>query len=87
MTTPHVPELAAAARDVLSVLDAAGVPACLIGGLVVPRWGQPRVTTDVDLSVLAPYGDEGRVLDCLLAHFKGRRPDTREFAALHPPCR
>jgi hypothetical protein len=80
MTGRPIPELASAAREVLSVLDEAGVPACLIGGLVVQRWGQPRATTDIDFTVLAPYGDEGRVLDVLLKHFAPRRPDARAFA-------
>jgi hypothetical protein len=75
-----VPELATAARDVLSLLEAVGVPACVIGGLVVSRWGQPRQTTDVDLSVLAPYGEESRAIDSLLGRFKPRRTDAREFA-------
>lgn len=80
MTTPHVPDLAATAQEVMAVLDAASVPACLIGGLVVPRWGQPRATTDVDLSAVAPYGDEAPVLDLLLSRFEGRQSNARDFA-------
>ena len=67
----------------LTALDAAQIPACLIGGLVVARWGQPRATTDVDYSVLAPYGDEQHILDTLLARFRPRRPDARTFALDH----
>ena len=77
---PSVTPLASAAAAVLSMLDAANVPACLIGGLVVPRWGQPRATTDADFTVLAPYGEEAPVVDLLLAGFRGRRPDARAFA-------
>lgn len=75
-----IPPLAAAVRDLLAVLGANGIPACLIGGLVIPRWGQPRATTDADVSALAPYGDEERVLDVLLARFQPRRQDARAFA-------
>ena len=75
-----VPALASAARDVLATLEAADVPACLIGGLVITRWGQPRATTDADFSVLAPYGEEDRVVDLLLAHYRPRRSDARSFA-------
>lgn len=82
MTSRPLPDLAAAAQEVLAVLDAVSVPACLIGGLVVQRWGQPRATADVDFSVLAPYGDEAPVLDALLERFTGRRPDARAFASL-----
>ena len=80
MTDYPPSHLVAAAQDVLAVLDAAHIPACLIGGLVISRWGQPRATTDADFSVLAPYGEETRVLDILLAQFERRRPDAREFA-------
>lgn len=78
-----VPALAAAARDVMALLDAAGRPACLIGGLVVLRWGQPRATTDADFSVLTPIGEESAVIDLLLTRFASRRPDARTFALNH----
>jgi hypothetical protein len=77
------PHLVSTAQTVLAVLDAAGIPSCLIGGMVVSRWGQPRATTDTDFSVLAPYGDEAGVLDTLLAKFHPRRPDARAFAMDH----
>ena len=69
-----------AAAEVLECLRAASIPACVIGGLAVLRWGEPRATRDVDLSVLAPYGEERRALDALLARFSPRRPDARDFA-------
>jgi hypothetical protein len=77
------PPLVSAARAVLAALDAASIPACLIGGMVVSRWGQPRATTDSDLSALTPYGDEARVVDTLLAQFHPRRVDARAFAIDH----
>ncbi len=77
------PDLPAAAKEALGVLDRAGLRACLIGGLVVPRWGEPRATTDVDLSVLAPYGEETAVIETFLRHFAPRRPDARDFALQH----
>jgi hypothetical protein len=73
-------ELLAAAVEALAVAEQAGHRACLIGGMVVPRWGEPRATTDVDLSILAPYGEEDRVLDALLARLIPRIPDARQFA-------
>ena len=80
MTDRPPPHLVTAAQAVMSALESARFPACLIGGMVVSRWGQPRATTDSDFSVLAPYGDEARVLDVLLARFQPRRPDARAFA-------
>lgn len=72
--------LVRAAAEVLSYLDEARVPACLVGALAVHRWGEPRATRDVDFSVLAPYGDEGPVLDLLLARFAPRQANARNFA-------
>lgn len=72
--------LIAAAHAVLAALKNASIPACLIGGMAVSRWGQPRTTTDSDVSALAPYGEEARMLDVLLAHFEPRRQDARVFA-------
>jgi len=80
VTDSPPPRLVRAAHVVLSVLASAEIPACLIGGMAVSRWGQPRATTDSDLSALAPYGDEQRVLDALLPRFAARRPDARTFA-------
>ena len=66
--------------DVQRVLTAGDIPSCVIGGLAVQRWGEPRATQDVDLSVLAPVGDERRPLDLLLGSFAARRPDALAFA-------
>ena len=65
------------------MLNDAGVQACVIGALAVHRWGEPRATSDADLSALAPYGDEARILDLLLRRFAPRRPDARDFALAH----
>src|SRR5260370_1774709 len=74
------PHLSSAAAAVLGALDAFGIRACLIGGMVISRWGQPRATSDVDVSVLAPYGDEDRIIDILVARFQPRIADARQFA-------
>jgi hypothetical protein len=31
---------------------------CFIGGIVVPRWGEPRTTADADLTLLTGFGGE-----------------------------
>jgi len=42
-------------------------PFCIIGGVAVQRWGEPRGTQDVDLTILTGFGVlkafAGRVLD------------------------
>jgi hypothetical protein len=68
------------AAELQGILDARQWRNCLIGGLVLQRWGEPRLTKDVDLTVLAGFAGEAEVVDALLAQFAGRRPDAREFA-------
>jgi hypothetical protein len=80
MNPPGVPVLAAAAQEIFQALRVAEVPACLIGGLAVHRWAEPRATADVDLTVLAPYGEEAKVLDALLGRFEARHEGARAFA-------
>ncbi|MDE3066841.1 MAG: hypothetical protein KGJ60_04735 [Verrucomicrobiota bacterium] len=34
---------------------------CIIGGLAVQRWGEPRLTTYVDLTLLTGFGGRGEI--------------------------
>lgn len=52
---------------------------CFIGGLAVLRWGEPRLTRDVDLTILAPPGTDADVIDGLLGRFEPRLEDARSF--------
>ena len=56
---------------------------CFIGGVALQHWGEPRVTRDLDLTLYTGFGGEVPVVDELLAHYPGRRPDAREFALRH----
>jgi hypothetical protein len=56
---------------------------CLIGGMAVQRWGEPRITRDLDLSLLTGFGSEDQFIEPLLAHFSARIPDAAEFARSH----
>ena len=69
-----------AALEVQRVLASRGERFCIIGGLAVQRWGKPRATRDVDVTVLCPFGDEAAVADRLLSLFTPRIADAREFA-------
>ena len=51
-----------------------------IGGIVVPRWGEPRTTADADLTLLTGFGGEESFVDAILATFRPRRGDARELA-------
>jgi hypothetical protein len=75
--------LFAAANEVQSVLEAAGWRYCFIGGLAVQRWGEPRLTRDVDLTLLTGFGHEAPFIDLLVERFDSRIPDAAEFAVRH----
>lgn len=47
------------------------------------RWGEPRNTLDLDLTVVAGFGEESSTIDPLLEEFSGRLEDTRDFALAH----
>jgi hypothetical protein len=56
---------------------------CCIGGVAVERWGEPRFTRDVDITLLVALGDEAMYVDQLLAHFAARIEEARTFALDH----
>jgi hypothetical protein len=53
---------------------------CFIGGIAVQRWGMPRFTQDVDLTLLTGLGNEAAFIDALLQHFPARLTAARQFA-------
>ena len=53
---------------------------CFIGGLALLRWGEPRETVDVDLTLLTGFADEDRYLAVLMAHFAPRIDNATQFA-------
>ena len=57
--------------------DERGWSSCCIGGIAVQRWGEPRVTRDVDLALLAGFSGEDAFIDALLGSYAGRIPDAR----------
>ena len=78
-----VEELLLAAVRVQSLLLERGWRFCFIGGVAVQRWGNPRFTTDIDLTLLTGFGAEESFVDPLLGNLQPRRPDAREFALRH----
>jgi len=70
-----------AARDLQAFFESRHWGFCYIGGLAVLRWGEPRFTRDLDVTVLCPFGREDNVVGPLLqAGYGGRIPDAPEFA-------
>lgn len=72
-----------AAIEVERVCRAASFDFCFIGGLAVQRWGQPRMTADVAVTVVTGFGSEEPFVDTLLAQLQQRIPDARQFALEH----
>ncbi|MFN0166254.1 MAG: DUF6036 family nucleotidyltransferase [Bryobacteraceae bacterium] len=71
-----------AARQLQDFCDRQGWRCCFIGGVAVQRWGEPRVTRDVDLTLLTGFGDEDHFSDILLATYEPRIENAKAFARL-----
>jgi len=69
-----------AASEVCAFMEARQWKYCIIGGLAVQQWGEPRTTLDVDLTLLTGWGEEAQFVDALLERFKSRLDGAREFA-------
>jgi hypothetical protein len=73
-------ELIRVAADIQTLLESERWRFCFIGGLAVERWGEPRETVDVDLTLLTGFGGEDPYIRKLLSHFEGRVTDAAGFA-------
>lgn len=73
--------LLGAGADFQSFLERRGWRFCFIGGIANFRWGTPRLTNDLDLTLLTGFGAEGQYVDALLARFDSRVADGAGFAA------
>ena len=79
----HLPRVLAAAVEVQSLCQQQHWRFCFIGGGAVQRWGEPRLTQDVDLTLLTGFGKEEQFIDLLLGAYSARRADARDFALSH----
>lgn len=57
-----------------------GFQFCFIGGIAVQRWGEPRVTKDLDLTLITGFGDETKFIRLLMEYFSPRIDDAATFA-------
>ncbi len=73
-------ELFSLALDIQDICQENGWPFCVIGGLAVQHWGEPRFTKDVDLTILTGFGDEEPVIDGCLSFYRPRIENARAFA-------
>jgi hypothetical protein len=73
-------ELFSAANEICAFMTGQNWRFCVIGGLAVVRWGEPRFTQDADIALLTGFGGEEQYARTLLEHFQGRLNDTFTFA-------
>jgi hypothetical protein len=69
-----------AAVDLQAFAASRGWKCCVIEGLAVQRWGEPRQTRDVDITLLTGIGGEERFIDPILSHYRARLSEARRFA-------
>jgi predicted nucleotidyltransferase len=53
---------------------------CFIGGIALQRWGEPRLTRDIDITIITGIGEEETYIDLLLEAYSPRFPDAKDFA-------
>ncbi len=76
--------LLAAALDFQEFCGQRGWKSCIIGGIAVLRWGEPRFTRDVDVTLLTGFGNELEFIQTILASgYAGRISDAAGFALKH----
>jgi hypothetical protein len=76
-------EVLRTAAELQAVCESHAWRFCFIGGLALLRWGEPRETVAVDLTLLTGFGDEEPFVRRLLEHFEPRIADAVEFALTH----
>ena len=74
-------ELTSLALELQSFCEQRNWRFCLIGGLAVQHWGEPRFTKDVDMTLLTGFGNEEPFIDPWLASYESRVPEPASFAA------
>jgi len=72
-----------AAIQVAKWLEKQGVRHFFIGGIAIQYWAEPRMTRDVDITVLIEPKNFESFLNKAVETFKPRIPDAVEFAVKH----
>ena len=80
LVNPLKPRIWKSAVETQQQLLELGFRTCVIGGIAVQRWGEPRVTKDVDFTLLCGFGNERQIVSEILRHFDPRIKDAEEFA-------
>jgi hypothetical protein len=75
-----VNEVLKAAQEAQAFCESKGWKFCVIGGLALIRWGEPRETVDVDLTLLTGFGNELSFARAIVEKFQPRIEGAIEFA-------
>jgi hypothetical protein len=73
-------ELCKLALELQDFCEAQKWSCCIIGGLAVQHWGEPRYTKDVDITLLTGFGREESFVETFLAAYEARITDAGRFA-------
>ncbi len=76
-------QLVAAAVRMQAIWQGEEIAFCFIGGLAVQRWGEGRMTQDIDASVATGFGNENAMIEKLLRQLTPRISNAADFARLH----
>jgi hypothetical protein len=68
------------AVELESAVLSAGWHYSFIGGIALQRWGQPRLTNDIDITIIASFGEEESFIDLLLSKYHPRIEAAKQFA-------
>jgi hypothetical protein len=69
--------LFSAASEVQAFCAKRNWKSAIIGSVAVQRWGEPRLTRDIDLTILTGLGGEEQFVDALLEEYRGRLASAR----------
>ena len=78
-----VNKLLETAQNLQLFFESRGWQFCFIGGIALLHWGEPRLTQDVDVTLLTGFGDEERFVRTLLNEYEPRISDAYDFAMTH----
>jgi hypothetical protein len=53
---------------------------CFIGGIALQRWGEPRITQDIDLTIFTDFRNEEKFVEILLSKYASRISEPMKFA-------
>ena len=69
-----------AALELQSLFQKKNWKYCFIGGLAVLRWGEMRMTQDIDICLMCGFGAEEFYVRSLLREFRSRISNAHQFA-------